>query len=152
MRIMGIDYGDNRIGIAVSDQFGWTAQGLDTVTFENSLRKPLDKIVQFIFEYDVEKIIIGLHLNMNGTEGFRSKKTREFGEKLENRLKIENSIREKKGDISPKNIEIKFWDERLTTVSASNTMNEMGTKKSKKKKLIDKIAAVLILQNYLDSL
>ena len=139
MRIMGIDYGDNRIGIAVSDEFGWTAQGLDTITLENSIKKSLDKIVQIILEYGVERIIIGLPLNMNGTEGFRSQKTRDFAEKLGMRLKN-------------KNIEIKFWDERLTTVSASNTMKITGTKKSKKKKHIDKIAAVLILQNYLDSL
>ena len=78
MRIMGIDYGDARIGIAVSDPFGWTAQGLDTIHWKDNLNLPIDKINKLVKKYGIEKIIVGYPVNMNGTLGERAQKTEEF--------------------------------------------------------------------------
>lgn len=138
MRILGIDYGDARIGIAVSDPFGWTAQGLDTISAKEGLNKALDKINEIIDYYDIKKIIVGYPLNMDGSMGERTEKTDSFIDSLQNR--IEN------------NVEIIKRDERLTTVSAHRTMKETGKKASRNKGTVDKIAAVYILQNYLDSI
>ncbi|NLD46350.1 MAG: Holliday junction resolvase RuvX [Clostridiaceae bacterium] len=137
MRIMGIDYGDSRIGIAVSDPLGWTAQGIETINWKEDLEVPLLKIAELAEQYQVKKIIVGLPKNMNGTLGLRAEKTLEFIDCLKN--KVEKA-------------EIIKWDERLTTVAANRTMHEMGVKKSKKKLYVDQIAAVYILQGYLDSL
>jgi len=134
MRILGIDYGDSRIGLAISDPFGWTAQGLETLSSKNGLKDPLERIKEIITQYGVEKIVIGYPLNMDGTEGARTEKTNEFIDKLS-----------KLADI-----EIVKWDERLTTVAAQRTMTETGVKTSKKKGIVDQIAAVYILQGYLD--
>ncbi len=136
MRILGIDYGDSRIGLAVSDPFGWTAQGITTVNLKNGFKAALEEILKVIEEYKVEKIVVGMPKNMNGTIGPRGEKTEEFIKTLE----------EKTG------LSIIKWDERLTTVAANRTMHELGTKTSKKKGLVDKIAAVYILQGYLDSI
>lgn len=136
MRILGIDYGDSRIGLAVSDPFGWTAQGITTVNLKNGFKAALGEILKAIEEYKVEKIVVGMPKNMNGTIGPRGEKTQEFIKTLE----------EKTG------LSIIKWDERLTTVAANRTMHELGTKTSKKKGLVDKIAAVYILQGYLDSI
>jgi putative holliday junction resolvase len=137
MRIMGIDYGDSRIGIAMSDPFGWTAQGVETIKWKNDIVIPIKRIEQLVEDYKVEKIVIGFPINMNGTIGPRGEKTLEFIECLKERI-----------------AEIEFikWDERLTTVAANRVMNDMGVKSSKKKGIIDQIAAVYILQGYLDSL
>ena len=137
MRIMGIDYGDSRIGIAISDPFGWTAQGVETVNWRGDIAKPIDRIMQLIGEYKAEKIIVGYPKNMNGTIGPRGEKTQEFIDLLAVRT----------GDM-----EIIKWDERLSTVAANRTMHEMGIKTSKKKGMVDKIAATYILQGYLDSI
>lgn len=134
MRIMGIDFGDSRIGIAVSDVFGWTAQGVETVQWNGDLTKPVDRIKELIKEYTIEKIVVGFPRNMNGTIGPRGEKTAQFISFLSNKT----------------GIEIIQWDERLTTVAANRAMHEMGIKTSKKKKIIDQIAAVYILQGYLD--
>lgn len=136
MRILGIDYGDSRVGVALSDPFGWTAQGLETITWKNNIEIVLDKICKIVKEYDVEKVVVGFPKNMNGTVGPRGEKTQEFIELLGNKI----------------NVEIIKWDERLSTVSANRTMHEMGVKTSKKKGLVDKIAAVYILQGYLESI
>lgn len=137
MRIMGIDYGDSRIGIAVSDPFGWTAQGLDTVKRgADGDEGALKKICQLVKQYDIEKIVVGFPRNMNGTIGPRADKTQEFIDMLS----------EKTGK------EIIKWDERLTTVAAGKAMREMGIKASRNKEKVDRIAAVYILQGYLDSI
>ncbi|MCR4436928.1 MAG: Holliday junction resolvase RuvX [Clostridiales bacterium] len=135
MRIMGIDYGDSRIGIAVSDPMGWTAQGIETICWKGSLDKPVSRIRRLVGEYNIEKIIVGFPRNMDGTVGFRGEKTLEFIEALKKKI----------------HVEIVKWDERLTTVAAQRTMHEMGIKTSKKKSLVDQIAATYILQGYLDS-
>jgi putative Holliday junction resolvase len=136
MRIMGIDYGDARIGIAVSDSLGWTAQGIETIEWKDSLKKPVKRIKQLIDEYSVEKIIVGFPRNMDGTVGPRGEKTLEFISLLEREL----------------NVGILKWDERLSTVAANRAMHEMGVKTFRKKKVVDQIAAAYILQGYLDSL
>lgn len=136
MRILGIDYGDSRIGLAVSDPFGWTAQGITTVNLKNGFKAALEEILKVVEEYKVEKIVVGMPKNMNGTIGPRGEKTEEFIKTL----------------VEKTGLSIVKWDERLTTVAANRTMHELGTKTSKKKGLVDKIAAVYILQGYLDSI
>lgn len=136
MRIMGIDYGDSRIGIAMSDPFGWNAQGLETIDNKRGAKAALERIKQLVQQYNVEKLVIGFPLNMNGSVGPRGEKTLEFIGKLK--------------DIT--GLEVVSWDERLTTVAANRTMIELGIKTSKKKGLVDQIAACYILQGYLDSL
>jgi putative Holliday junction resolvase len=135
MRIMGIDFGESRIGIAVSDPLGWTAQGLDTIKRDGPVRTAAERIGKLAAQYGVEKIVIGLPKNMNGTIGESGIRAMEFGKLLE--------------EIT--GLEVVKWDERLTTVSANRVMHETGMKTSKKKGTVDKIAAVLILQGYLDS-
>ena len=137
MRIMGIDYGDARIGIAVSDPFGWTAQGLETIYWKDDLNLPIDKISKLVKEYGIKKIIVGYPVNMDGSVGERALKTEEFISRLS----------EKVGDVS-----IIKWDERLTTVAAHRILSEAGVKASKRKKSVDRIAAVYIRQGYLDSI
>jgi len=132
---MGIDYGDSRIGVAISDPFGWTAQGMETINWKGNLNKPVERICGLIKEYNVEKVVVGFPVNMNGTVGPRGQKTMEFMDLLAERA----------------GKEIIKWDERLTTVAASRAMHEMGIKTSKKKSVVDQIAAVYILQGYLDS-
>ncbi len=134
MRILGIDYGDSRIGVAVSDPMGWTAQGLETVKSKESLKKAIARILEIIKQYDIKDIVIGYPLNMNGTAGPRTEKTEAFIKKL---LELDD-------------FNIVKWDERLTTVSAHRTMNELGVKASNKKNIVDTMSAVLILQGYLD--
>lgn len=136
MRILGVDFGDSRIGIAVSDPMGWTAQGIETVEWRGSIEKPAERIAKLAGDYKAEKIIVGFPKNMNGTIGPRGEKTQGFIDILSRKT----------------NIEIVKWDERLSTVSANRTMHEIGIKTSRKKKVVDQIAAVFILQGYLDSL
>jgi len=134
MRILGIDYGDSRIGIAVSDSMGWTAQGLETIKSKDSLKKALERIREIILQYEIKDIVIGYPLNMNGTAGPRTERTEAFIKKLQ-QLGEFNIIK---------------WDERLTTVSAHRAMNELGVKASNKKNIVDTMSAVFILQGYLD--
>ncbi len=136
MRVMGIDYGDSRIGIAVSDPFGWTAQGVETINFKGNDEKAIERIVQLIRQYDVERIVVGYPRNMNGTVGPRAEKTDEF-------IKLLSSRTDK---------DIIRWDERLTSVAANRIMHEIGTRTAKKKAIVDQIAACYILQGYLDSI
>ncbi len=135
-RILGIDYGDSRTGIAVSDALGWTAQGLETIVYKGNMNILLNRIGEIIKEYDIKKIVIGFPRNLNGTIGPRAEKTEEFIKILIDKFKL-NVIK---------------WDEWLSTVSAHRDMNDMGVKNKKKKNLVDTIAAVHILQNYLDSI
>lgn len=134
MRILGIDYGDSRIGVAVSDPMGWTAQGIETIKCKDGLKKALARIIEIITQYDVKDIVIGYPLNMNGTKGPRAERTDEFINKLLGFGEF-NIIR---------------WDERLTTVSAHRTMIELGVKAVNKKNIVDTMSAVFILQGYLD--
>lgn len=136
MRIIGIDYGDSRIGVAVSDPFGWTAQGLETIRWKDDLKKPIERIREIVEEYNAERVVVGFPKNMNGTVGTRAEKTQEFIDMLSLVLKVD----------------VIKWDERLTTVAANRTMRETGVKTSKKKEIVDQIAATYILQGYLDSI
>ena len=137
MRIMGIDYGDRRIGIAVSDPMAMIAGGIDTIYNTGDVLKCAQDIAKVITDYSVEKVVIGFPKNMNNSEGFRAEATNKFIESLESCIS---------------GVEIVKWDERLTTVQASRAMNDMGMKRKDKKGNIDKLSAVIILQGYLDLL
>lgn len=138
MRIMGLDYGSKTVGVAISDTLGITAQGIETIERkeENKLRQTLARIEALVKEYEVEKIVLGFPKNMNNTLGERAEKSLEFKEKLERRA----------------GIPVIMWDERLTTVEAERTLIESKVRRENRKKYVDKIAAVFILQGYLDSL
>lgn len=138
MRIMGLDYGDKTVGVAISDEMLLTAQPVETIKREraNKLRQTYARIEQLIMEYDIGKIVTGLPLGMDDKEGVRCQVTREFAETLERRT----------------GIEVVFQDERLTTFAADAVLEEGGVRREKRKAYIDKIAASLILQGYLDSL
>lgn len=137
MRILGLDFGTKTTGVAVSDAMGWTAQGVEIIRRkeENHLKATINRIMELCQTYQVEKIVLGLPKNMNNTLGERAEKTLEFKAKLESKL----------------NIPIETWDERLSTVSAENILLEADVSRKKRKKVIDKLAATIILQGYLDS-
>ena len=137
MRIMGLDYGDKTVGVAISDELLITAQPIETVERErtNKLRKTYQRIEALIAEYEVEKIVLGRPLNMNGTEGDRVELTEAFAEELSRRT----------------GLEIIWMDERLTTVEANRILEETGVAHSARKEHIDKMAAAIILQTYLDT-
>jgi putative Holliday junction resolvase len=132
---MGIDFGDSRIGIALSDPMGWTAQGIETIQRKGTVEQTAEDIKKLAQQHSVEKFVIGLPKNMNGTIGPSCEKAMEFGNIL----------------AGITGLEVISWDERLTTVAANRMMHEVGMKTSKKKGSVDRIAAVLILQGYLDS-
>ena len=136
MRIMGLDFGSKTVGVAISDSLLVTAQGIEIIRRkeENKLRRTLARIEGLIVEYDISEIVLGLPKNMNGTEGIRAELTNEFKEKLERRT----------------GLPVTLWDERLTTVAADKTMMESGVRRENRKDYVDMIAAVLILQGYLD--
>ena len=138
MRILGLDYGSKTVGVAVSDPLLVMATGLEIIRrdSENKLRRTLARIESLIDEYEVDKIVLGLPKNMNNTLGDRAEKTLEFKEMLERRT----------------GLEVIMWDERLTTVMAHRTMIESGVRREDRSKYVDSIAAVFILQGYLDSL
>lgn len=137
MRIMGLDYGTKTVGVAVSDPLGITAQAVETVErkAENKLRQTLARIESLAKEYEVEKFVVGLPKHMNNDIGERAERALEFGQMLQRRI----------------GIEVVMWDERLTTVSAERTLIEAGVRRENRKQVIDQIAAVFILQSYLDS-
>jgi putative holliday junction resolvase len=136
MRMMGLDYGSKTIGVAISDPLGFTAQGIETIyrKEENKLRKSLARIEELIREYGVEAIVLGLPKNMNNTIGERAEKTLQFRDMLQRRTSIE----------------VILWDERLTTVEAHRTLRESNVKRENHGKYVDQIAAVFILQGYMD--
>lgn len=138
MRILGLDFGSKTVGVAVSDELLITAQGLEIVRRKSpsKLRQTLARIEEIIGEYKVDKIVLGYPKNMNNTEGERCEKTREFKEMLEKRTSLE----------------VILWDERLSTVSADQSMMEMGIRRENRKEYVDEIAAIFILQGYLDYL
>lgn len=138
MRIMGLDFGSKTVGVAISDPLFLTAQGIEIVRRKsaNKLRQTLARIEELIAEYEVGKIVLGFPKNMNNTEGDRCEKTLEFKEMLEKRA----------------GLEVVLWDERLTTLEADRTMMEGGIRRENRKDYVDKLAAVFILQGYLDYL
>ena len=138
MRILGLDFGTKTVGVAVSDELMITAQGVEIIRRKapTKLRQTLARIDELVQEYGVEKIVLGYPKNMNNTEGERCERTNEFKEMLEKRT----------------GLEVVLWDERLTTVSADNAMMEMGIRRENRKEYVDEIAAIFILQGYLDYL
>lgn len=134
MRTMALDIGDKRIGMAISDLMGWTAQPLYTIDRKN-LEKDMEEIVENIDKYLPTTLVVGLPKNMDGSSGFQADKTIEFVERLKEKL--------------PDNIEVVYQDERLSTKSASQVMTQNRVKKKDKKGLVDTIAAVFILETYL---
>lgn len=138
MRILGLDFGSKTVGVAVSDELLITAQGVEIVRRKSpsKLRQTLARIDELVGEYGAEKIVLGYPKNMNNTEGDRCEKTTEFKELLEKRC----------------NLPVILWDERLTTVAADNSMMEMGIRRENRKEYVDEIAAIFILQGYLDYL
>lgn len=138
MRILGLDYGSKTVGVAVSDPLGITAQGVEIIRrqSENKLRRTLARIEELIARYQVEKIVLGLPKNMNNTLGDRAEKSLELKDTLERRT----------------GLDVVMWDERLTTVSAEKVLMESGIRREHRKEYVDEIAAVFILQGYLDYL
>ena len=138
MRIMGLDYGSKTVGVAMSDPLGITAQAVETIwrKDENRLRKTCARIEELISEYEVERIVLGLPKHMNNDLGERAQKALAFGEMVKRRT----------------GLEVVMWDERLTTVEAERTLIENNVRRENRKQYIDKIAAVFILQGYLDSI
>ena len=138
MRILGLDFGSRTVGVAVSDRLLLTAQGVETIERkdESKLRKTCARIEELIAEYEITEIVLGLPKNMNNTEGERVEKTKAFGEMLERRT----------------GLPVHYWDERLTTVAAEQILMESGVRRENRKAVIDKVAAGLILQGYLDCL
>lgn len=132
-RILAIDLGERRIGLAISDPLGITAQGLPTIDTRKT-KNVLSYIQNIINEKKVSKVVVGMPKNMDGSIGFKGEEVRKFIQKLSQKMKIE----------------VIAWDERLTSVESLRSMREMGTKQ-KEKETVDRISATLILQNYLDS-
>lgn len=137
MRILGIDYGDSRVGIAISDPLLITAQGLETISYNGNDKILLSRIEEIVKKYEVEIIVVGMPLNMNGTKTERVEVTEKFIHKLKSRLG---------------KIEIKTVDERLTTVEAHRTMNFLDVNKKKKRSIVDTISAQYILETYMGNL
>ena len=136
MRILGIDYGDIRVGTAITDELGITAQGLETIKHNGNDKAVLARLDEIMDLYEISTMVVGLPLNMDGTKTERVEKTEKFIHKLKckyNKLKIETV------------------DERLTTVQAHKTMNELGIKSKNKKNLVDTISAVYILEIYINN-
>jgi putative Holliday junction resolvase len=134
---MGLDYGSKTVGVAISDELGVTAQPIMTIErkSENKLRKTLAKIEELIDEYKVSFVVLGYPKNMNNTEGARVLATNEFKEHLERRT----------------GLEVVLQDERMTTIEATNILKESGVRREDRKDYVDKMAAAIILQTYLDS-
>lgn len=135
-RYMSLDIGDRTVGIAVSDLLGLTAQGVETIR-RRTIEADLARITELIAQYEVEELVSGLPKNMDGTEGERCAIVKEFVVEIQK--------------IHP-DIKVNFWDERLSTVAATRSLIEADVSRKKRKKVIDKMAAVFILQGYLDSI
>ncbi|WP_121639657.1 Holliday junction resolvase RuvX [Virgibacillus sp. Bac330] len=135
MKILGLDVGSKTIGVAVSDALGWTAQGITTIKWnENVLTSADDALGEIITEHEVGKAIIGFPKNMNGTIGERGEASIVFAKHMEKKFQIPTEL----------------WDERLTTIAAERVLLEADVSRKKRKKVVDKMAAVMILQGYLD--
>ena len=136
MRMLGLDYGSRTVGVAVSDPLGITAHGVETITRkeENKLRRTLARIEELIGEYQIEMIVLGYPKNMDDSIGERAKKTEEFRDMLVRRT----------------DLPVVLWDERLTTMEANDILIESGVRRENRKRVIDKIAAVLIIRSNMD--
>ncbi len=135
MRILGIDYGDARVGLAITDPLGYTAQGLETVAYNGNDKMLLRRLDEIMSEYEIDTIVVGMPYNMDGTKTARAEVTEKFIHKLKckyNKIKIET------------------MDERLTTVAAHKTMNFLDVNKHKKRGIVDTISAVYILEMYMN--
>ncbi len=137
MRVMGLDYGRSTVGVAISDSMGITAQPVETIyrKGENKRRQTYARLRELIDEYKVERIVVGLPLHMNGEAGDRAEKSREFAEELGQKV----------------NLPVELWDERLTTLAAKDVLTQGGVSADRQKDYVDKLAASLILQGYLES-
>ncbi len=137
MSIMGLDFGTKTVGVAISDGLNLTAQGLETITrkSQNKLRQTLARIEAIATEHEVTTIVLGYPKNMNNTVGERAEATEEFKEALEKRMKLP----------------VILWDERLTTIEANRILMDSKVRRENRKEVIDKIAATIILQSYLDA-
>jgi putative Holliday junction resolvase len=134
MRILGLDYGDRRIGVAVSDELGWTASGIATIERTED-GEDLRRIAELVERYGAEAVVVGLPVNMNGTLGPRAEICMAFADRLRQTLSVP----------------VHLWDERLTTVSAERTLIEADVSRRKRRQVVDRMAAALLLQHYLDS-
>lgn len=135
MRILGIDYGDSRVGLAISDPLGFTAQGLETVTHNGNDKIVLRRLDEIMGQYEIDTIVVGMPFNMDGSKTIRAEVTEKFLHKLKckfNKIKIDTV------------------DERLTTVAAHKTMNFLNINKHKKREIVDTISAVYILETYIN--
>ena len=137
MRILGIDYGDARVGIAITDPLGITAQGLETINRNGSDKIVLKRLEELIEQYNVTTIVIGMPINMNGTKTERAEVTEKFIHKMKCKFG---------------KIPIETIDERLTTVEAHKTMNYLNVNKHKKRSIVDTISAVYILETYVNKM
>lgn len=134
MRKLGIDYGDSRVGIAITDSLGITAQGLETINHNGNDKLVLKRLDELFSEYEVDTIVVGMPYNMDGTKSFRAEATEKFIHKLKCKYNTKK---------------IETMDERLTTVEAHRTMNDLGINKHKKRQIVDTISAVYILEKYI---
>ncbi len=132
---MGLDVGEKTIGVAVSDDLGWTAQGVKTLLWKEDFKEVETDLQQLINEYHIEKIVVGLPKNMNGTIGERGIKCQEFAEQCKETF----------------HLPVDLWDERLTTMAAERVLLSADMSRKKRKKVIDKMAASIILQSYMDA-
>ena len=137
-KIIGLDVGSKTVGIAISDLMGWTAQGFDTLRInEEQNELGIDQLIKIIKDNQVGTVVIGLPKNMNNSIGFRGEASIQYKEKLQ---------------VALPHIEVIMWDERLSTMAAERSLLEADVSRQKRKKVIDKMAAVYILQGYLDSI
>ncbi|WP_017185309.1 Holliday junction resolvase RuvX [Alkalibacillus haloalkaliphilus] len=136
MKILGLDVGEKTIGVAVSDALHFTAQGIETIHWDESeFASVKDRFQQLIDEYEISKVVVGLPKNMNGTIGERGEACQQFAAYLEEQFSLP----------------VVMWDERLTTMAAERVLLDADMSRQKRKKVIDKMAAMIILQGYLDS-
>ncbi|HBT70746.1 MAG TPA: Holliday junction resolvase RuvX [Lysinibacillus sp.] len=136
MRIMGLDVGSKTVGVAVSDALGWTAQGIETVKIDEANGEfGIDRIAELVKEYAITEFVVGYPKNMNNTVGPRGEASEDYKKLLEETFSLP----------------VKLWDERLTTMAAERMLIEADVSRKKRKQVIDKMAAVMILQGYLDS-
>ncbi|ANB57955.1 putative Holliday junction resolvase [Anoxybacillus sp. B7M1] len=136
MRILGLDLGTKTLGVAVSDEFGWTAQGVETIPIDEEKKQfGLERLREIMEEYQVETIVLGFPKNMNGTVGPRGEASQRFAEWLKRQFSLP----------------VILWDERLSTTAAERMLIAADVSRKKRRQVIDKMAAVIILQSYLDS-
>lgn len=135
LRIMGLDVGEKRIGVAVSDPLGWTAQGIGVIRRDQPRAQIMEQLKKLVREYRVERIVVGLPRNMNGTLGKQGQRVLDFAREIGAELELP----------------VETWDERLSTASAEKVLLSADLSRARRRKIIDKMAAVIILQSYLDS-